>query len=205
MDFESPLHQLASEVYSRRDCRLQDHHPGVLHGWQDRDGSAADQQNVCFVHPVEFKSWPYRTSTGEEVKLNIWDTAGQERFRSVSKAYFRNAVGALLVDSIDSGQSYGDLNGWLSDLRQFANPSAVILLVGNKRDLDAREVSEEQRDIGEGRDRDRGRVCAARQPDHGEGEARRNLSAGHPGPDASNLQSAKDRAADAQTKEWSCC
>jgi small GTP-binding protein len=93
---------------------------------------------------VEFKSWPYRTSTGEEVKLNIWDTAGQERFRSVSRAYFRNAIGALLVFAVDSEASFADLDGWLADLRQSSNPSAVILLIGNKSDIEAREVSESQ-------------------------------------------------------------
>jgi small GTP-binding protein len=93
---------------------------------------------------VEFKSWPYRTSSGEEVKLNIWDTAGQERFRSVSKAYFRNAIGALLVFAVDSDSSYADLDAWLSDLRQSSNPSAVILLVGNKTDVGDRQISEDQ-------------------------------------------------------------
>jgi small GTP-binding protein len=93
---------------------------------------------------VEFKSWPYRTSGGEEVKLNIWDTAGQERFRSVSKAYFRNAIGALLVFAVDKESSYDDLDAWLSDLRQSSNPSAVILLVGNKTDLAERQISEAQ-------------------------------------------------------------
>jgi hypothetical protein len=59
------------------------------------------------------------------VKLNVWDTAGQERFRSVSEAYFRNAV---LVFALDSESSFTDLEAWLADLHQAASPNAVILL-----------------------------------------------------------------------------
>ncbi|XP_065715495.2 ras-related protein Rab-4B isoform X2 [Patagioenas fasciata] len=60
---------------------------------------------------------------GKTVKLQIWDTAGQERFRSVTRSYYRGAAGALLVYDITS-------------------PSIVIILCGNKKDLDAeREVT----------------------------------------------------------------
>lgn len=34
------------------------------------------------------------------VRAQIWDTAGQERYRAITNAYYRNAVGALLVYDI---------------------------------------------------------------------------------------------------------
>ena len=37
---------------------------------------------------------------GEEVKLNIWDTAGQERYKSVTKSYYKNALGIIIVYDI---------------------------------------------------------------------------------------------------------
>ena len=93
---------------------------------------------------VEFKSHVITTDI-ERAKLNIWDTAGQERFRSVSKAYFRNAVGAILVFSIDDIASFNAVDEWLDDLHKLALPNAVILLVGNKVDLkDKRVVTEDQ-------------------------------------------------------------
>ncbi|OHT17392.1 Ras family protein [Tritrichomonas foetus] len=90
---------------------------------------------------VEFTC--YSTKIGDEtVKLNIWDTAGQEKFRSVSRAYFRNAVGALLVFSYTDQTSFEELDSWLNDLQVLSIPNAVILLVGNKTDLtDSRTVS----------------------------------------------------------------
>jgi small GTP-binding protein len=78
----------------------------------------------------------------EQVKLQIWDTAGQERFRSISKSYFRNAVGAVLVYDITSMQSFDRVGTWLNDLQDLAAPNAYILLVGNKADL------EKQREVG---------------------------------------------------------
>ncbi|KAH0791830.1 Ras family protein [Histomonas meleagridis] len=100
---------------------------------------------------VEFKSFTCQTQDNQPVKLQIWDTAGQERFRSVSKAYFRNAVGAVLVFDITSESSFDDLENWLQDLQQLCNPNAYIILVGNKVDLeDKREVGTQQaKDFGE--------------------------------------------------------
>jgi small GTP-binding protein len=93
---------------------------------------------------VEFKPFVIPVND-QNVKLQIWDTAGQERFRSVSRAYFRNAVGAVLVYDITSDTSFDDLGSWLNDLQQLCNPNAYILLVGNKADLEAdRRVGIEQ-------------------------------------------------------------
>lgn len=93
---------------------------------------------------VEFKSYSLQTD-GESIKLQIWDTAGQERFRSVSKAYFRNALGAILVFDLTNRQSFDDLNVWFNDLRQLCAPNAYIILIGNKVDLeDDRQIVESE-------------------------------------------------------------
>jgi len=79
---------------------------------------------------------------GKSIKLQIWDTAGQERFRSVTRSYYRGAAGALLVYDIASRETYNSLTNWLSDARTLASPDIVIVLVGNKKDLEAdREVT----------------------------------------------------------------
>ncbi|OHS99523.1 Ras family protein [Tritrichomonas foetus] len=79
------------------------------------------------------------------VKLQIWDTAGQERFRSISKSYFRNAVGAILVYDITNMQSFDQLTDWLNDLQTLCSPNAYIILVGNKIDLESqRQVGAQQ-------------------------------------------------------------
>ena len=56
--------------------------------------------------------------------------------RSVSKAYFRNAIGAILVFATNDSDSFDELDEWLNDLHQLAVPNAAILLVGSKSDLE---------------------------------------------------------------------
>ncbi|KAM0870954.1 hypothetical protein ACQ4PT_039690 [Festuca glaucescens] len=80
----------------------------------------------------------------KSVKAQIWDTAGQERYRAVTSAYYRGALGALLVYDITKRQSFDHIPRWLEELRGHADKNIVIMLVGNKSDLeDERAVSTE--------------------------------------------------------------
>ena len=73
---------------------------------------------------------------GKRVKAQIWDTAGQERYRAITSAYYRGAVGALVVYDISKTESYESVSKWLKELREHADANIVIELVGNKLDLD---------------------------------------------------------------------
>ncbi|KAH8114125.1 ras-domain-containing protein [Phellopilus nigrolimitatus] len=72
---------------------------------------------------------------GKTVKAQIWDTAGQERYRAITSAYYRGAVGALLVYDIAKNMTYDNVQRWLKELRDHADSNIVIMLVGNKSDL----------------------------------------------------------------------
>ncbi|CDS42361.1 ras protein Rab 4A [Echinococcus multilocularis] len=72
---------------------------------------------------------------GTHVKIQIWDTAGQERFRSMARSYYHDAVGTLLVYDITNRTSFGAVEQWLGDARHLATPGVVVILVGNKKDL----------------------------------------------------------------------
>jgi len=72
---------------------------------------------------------------GKTVKAQIWDTAGQERYRAITSAYYRGAVGALLVYDIAKHATYVNVTRWLKELRDHADNNIVIMLVGNKSDL----------------------------------------------------------------------
>nr|XP_010913931.1 ras-related protein RGP1 [Elaeis guineensis] len=69
------------------------------------------------------------------VKAQIWDTAGQERYRAVTSAYYRGAVGAMLVYDMTKRQSFDHVARWLDELRGHADKNIVIMLIGNKSDL----------------------------------------------------------------------
>ncbi|KAJ8765738.1 hypothetical protein K2173_014860 [Erythroxylum novogranatense] len=80
----------------------------------------------------------------KSVKAQIWDTAGQERYRAVTSAYYRGAVGAMLVYDITKRQTFDHIPRWLEELRNHADKNIVIILIGNKTDLeDERAVSTE--------------------------------------------------------------
>ncbi|KAJ6851024.1 ras-related protein Rab2BV [Iris pallida] len=81
---------------------------------------------------------------GKTIKAQIWDTAGQERYRAITSAYYRGAVGALLVYDITKKQSFDNVQRWLRELRDHADSNIVIMMAGNKSDLNhLRAVSEE--------------------------------------------------------------
>jgi small GTP-binding protein len=126
----------------------------LIHGKFNREGSP-----TC---GADFWTWTCRLSDAT-ARLQIWDTAGQERFRSISKSYFRNAAGALLVYDIASLASFDALGSWLLELQTLSLPNSFILLIGNKCDLTAeREVGQEM--VKEFADRNRLEaleVCAA--------------------------------------------
>ncbi|XP_005923715.1 ras-related protein Rab-25b [Simochromis diagramma] len=85
------------------------------------------------------------------IKAQIWDTAGLERYRAITSAYYRGAVGALLVYDITKHLTYESVERWLKELYEHADPHIVVMLVGNKTDLESeRSVpNEEAKDFAE--------------------------------------------------------
>jgi len=72
---------------------------------------------------------------GKRVKLQIWDTAGQERFRTITTAYYRGAMGILLVYDVTDEQSFLNIRNWIRNIEQHASDSVQKILIGNKCDM----------------------------------------------------------------------
>ncbi|KAH6829123.1 RAB GTPase-like protein A1E [Perilla frutescens var. hirtella] len=83
---------------------------------------------------VEFATRSIRVHD-KVVKAQIWDTAGQERYRAITNAYYRGAVGALLVYDVTRQSTYENARRWLKELQSHTDCNIVIMLVGNKADL----------------------------------------------------------------------
>mmetsp|Transcript_29954 Transcript_29954/g.26517 ORF Transcript_29954/g.26517 Transcript_29954/m.26517 type:complete len:208 (-) Transcript_29954:99-722(-) len=78
-------------------------------------------------------------------RIELWDTAGQERFHSLAALYYKNAQAALVVYDVTSKNSLTQAQRWIDELNEKANPNILIVLAGNKIDLeDDRVISEEQ-------------------------------------------------------------
>ncbi|XP_074581410.1 ras-related protein RABA2a-like [Curcuma longa] len=72
---------------------------------------------------------------GKTVKAQVWDTAGQERYRAITSAYYRGALGALLVYDVTKPKSFENASRWLKELRDHADSNITVMLIGNKTDL----------------------------------------------------------------------
>ncbi|CAF0736150.1 unnamed protein product [Rotaria sordida] len=82
---------------------------------------------------------------GRKIKLQIWDTAGQERFKTITTAYYRGAMGIMLVYDITSEKSFDNIKNWIRNIEEHASAEVERMLIGNKCDMqDKRQVSREK-------------------------------------------------------------
>ena len=78
----------------------------------------------------------------KKFRLQIWDTAGQENYRSITRAYYKNSVCAILVYDISNRDSFDHISNWIEDCLAQSPKTVFMVLVGNKSDLnDNRKVS----------------------------------------------------------------
>jgi Ras-related protein Rab-8A len=82
---------------------------------------------------------------GKRIKLQIWDTAGQERFRTITTAYYRGAMGILLVYDVTDERSFNNIRNWFSNIEQHASEGVNKILIGNKCDwVEKKLIAKEQ-------------------------------------------------------------
>lgn len=76
-----------------------------------------------------------RSDENNQYKFQIWDTAGQERFRSLVPMYIKSSKLVFLVFDITSIDSFESIKSYWYDFVTSVEPSAKIILVGNKADM----------------------------------------------------------------------
>ncbi|KAI6228661.1 Ras-related protein Rab-3 [Aphelenchoides fujianensis] len=76
----------------------------------------------------------------KRVKLQIWDTAGQERYRTITTAYYRGAMGFILMYDITNEDSFNSVQDWCTQIKTYSWENAQVVLVGNKCDMDEERV-----------------------------------------------------------------
>ncbi|KAM6039294.1 LOW QUALITY PROTEIN: ras-related protein Rab-13 [Chlamydotis macqueenii] len=74
----------------------------------------------------------------EKIKLQVWDTAGQERFKTITTAYYRGAVGIILVYDITDEKSFENIQNWMKSIKENASAGVERLLIGNKCDMEGK-------------------------------------------------------------------
>jgi small GTP-binding protein len=78
------------------------------------------------------------------VDLQIWDTCGQEIYRNLTKQYYNNTNGCFLLFDLSNRQSFEELDDWIADIKSYAPKDVIIILVGNKSDIENRKVAFEE-------------------------------------------------------------
>jgi small GTP-binding protein len=85
----------------------------------------------------------FQTACGP-VHLDLWDTAGQERYRSLAPAYYQGSDVAVIVFSLDDAATLNEALDWVDELKETLQKVPALYLVGNKLDLDKRDVTSEE-------------------------------------------------------------
>ena len=83
------------------------------------------------IRNIEFEKNGHKN----HIKLQIWDTAGQECFRSITRSYYKDAAGVILVYDITNLKSYESLTRWIDDINYYCSQDTQIIISGNKIDL----------------------------------------------------------------------
>lgn len=85
---------------------------------------------------------------GKHLVLRIWDTAGQEQFKTITRTYYRGAMGVVLVYDVTDIRTFQHIAYWIRNIQQYASPSVARILVANKVDLTAeRQVTTEMGEL----------------------------------------------------------
>ena len=87
------------------------------------------------------------TIDDKNVHIKIWDTAGQERFKALTKGFFRNAEGIMIVYDVTNQETFDSLKNWIQSIKDNMGNDFMervpIVIIGNKIDSDEREVKTE--------------------------------------------------------------
>uniref|UniRef100_A0A0X3P4V7 Ras-related protein Rab-18A n=1 Tax=Schistocephalus solidus TaxID=70667 RepID=A0A0X3P4V7_SCHSO len=94
---------------------------------------------------VDFHSKSVKLSDSSVIRASFWDTAGQERFRTLTPSFYRGAHGAIIIFDLGNRESFESLEKWFQEIQTYTNrPDLVRLLIGNKLDLEARQVTRDE-------------------------------------------------------------
>ena len=103
--------------------------------------------------PVELEVYENKKVVKKEVNISLVDTAGQERFRSITKNYYKESDGILLLYDVTNKETFKNVEGWINSIHNslgnHKNSKYIIILIGNKIDLIGtddftREVEEDE-------------------------------------------------------------
>lgn len=110
-------------------------------------GAVSVGKSSVLLRYTQNRFFPYQTSStgasfqtkdvqigGDTISMQLWDTAGQERFQELTRLYYGDAAGVVIVFDVTEDRTLTKARE-LYDQVRLENSSAVVLILGNKTDL----------------------------------------------------------------------
>ena len=88
---------------------------------------------------------------GRKIRVKIWDTAGQELYKSITKNFYRNSDGVIIVYDVTDRESFEKVQDWVQTISEYTDTEKKIqkVLVANKVDLTRKVTKEEGMKLAE--------------------------------------------------------
>ena len=103
------------------------------------------QESYLSTVGLDFKVKNVQLDDGKTYRVQIWDTAGQDRFHAITRNYFKNAHGIILIYDVTLIESFQNVKNWIKQIKEEVTDKVSIILVGNKIDMEnQRVVSKEE-------------------------------------------------------------
>ena len=83
--------------------------------------------------------------------MKIWDTAGQEQYKALTKNFYRNSDGVIIVYDVTDKNTFEKVQEWVQSISEYTDREKNIrkVLVGNKIDLPRQVTTEEGKKLAE--------------------------------------------------------
>lgn len=101
-------------------------------------------ENYVATLGVQLKAKDMILDESTMADMKIWDTMGEEKFRAVTKQYYHDCNGIILIFDLTSEDSLQNLSKWIEDINNNAPKNAIVYMVGNKCDKSGRQITAER-------------------------------------------------------------
>ena len=85
------------------------------------------------------------------IRVKIWDTAGQEQYKALTKNFYRNSDGVIIVYDVTNKSTFEKVQEWIQSIGEYTDSEKNIqkVLVGNKIDLPRQVTTEEGKKLSD--------------------------------------------------------
>lgn len=80
---------------------------------------------------------------GKNVEIILFDTDGQERFGNITCSLYQGMHGIIIAYDVNNTETFKAVENWVTEMERYARSEVVVFMVGNKTDLDKRQVNAE--------------------------------------------------------------